>query len=98
MSEPRDGGALRIGGTPVMIVIRILLNGLIMAAEIAAVAAVAWLGYHHPFLFAALTAGLSVLLGLRLETKGSPSSCRSISRARGRRVSSSSGWSALWKR
>lgn len=69
MSEPRDGGALRIGGTPVMIVIRILLNGLIMAAEIAAVAAVAWLGYHHPFLFAALTAGLSVLLGLRLETK-----------------------------
>lgn len=52
-----------------MIVIRILLNGLIMAAEIAAVAAVAWLGFSYPFIFAAVTAGLSFLLGLRLETK-----------------------------
>lgn len=51
-----------------MTLIRILVNGLIMAAEIAAVAAVAWLGYAHPFAFAALTAGLSVLVGLRLET------------------------------
>lgn len=52
-----------------MIVIRILLNGLIMAAEIGAVAAVAWLGFTYPFEFAAVTAGLSFLLGLRLETK-----------------------------
>ena len=52
-----------------MIVLRILLNGVIMAAEIAAVAAVAWLGYTHPFLFAALTAGLGFMLGLWLETK-----------------------------
>jgi hypothetical protein len=52
-----------------MIVIRILLNGLIMAAEIGAVAAVAWLGFTYPFAFAAVTAGLSFLLGLRLETK-----------------------------
>lgn len=52
-----------------MIVVRIFLNGLIMAAEIGAVAAVAWAGYHHPFAFAALTAGLSIVLGLRLETK-----------------------------
>jgi len=52
-----------------MIVLRILLNGVVMAAEIAAVAGVAWLGYTHPFLFAALTAGLSLLLGLRLEIK-----------------------------
>jgi len=52
-----------------MIVLRILLNGVVMAAEIAAVAAVAWLGYTHPFLFAALTAGLSLVLGLRLEIK-----------------------------
>jgi hypothetical protein len=52
-----------------MIVIRILLNGLIMAAEIGAVAAVAWLGYVHPFLFAAFTAALSFALGLRLEIK-----------------------------
>lgn len=52
-----------------MIVVRILLNGVIMAAEMAAVAAVAWLGFHYPFLFAAVTAGLSFVLGLRLETK-----------------------------
>lgn len=52
-----------------MIVLRILLNGVVMAAEIAAVAAVAWLGYTHPFLFAALTAGLSLVLGLHLEIK-----------------------------
>jgi hypothetical protein len=50
-----------------MIVFRILLNGLIMAAEIAAVAAVAVFGFTHPFLFAAVTAALSFLLGLRLE-------------------------------
>lgn len=52
-----------------MIVLRILLNGVIMAAEIAAVAAVAWFGYSYPFLFAAFTAALSFVLGLRLETK-----------------------------
>lgn len=52
-----------------MIILRILLNGVIMAAEIAAVAAVAWFGYSYPFLFAAFTAGLSFVLGLRLETK-----------------------------
>lgn len=50
-----------------MIVVRILLNGLIMAAEIAAIAGVAMFGYTAPFLFAAVTAGLSFLLGLRLE-------------------------------
>lgn len=47
--------------------IRILSNALIMVAEIAAVAAIAWVGYHHPFLFAGLTAGLSFVLGLGLE-------------------------------
>lgn len=52
-----------------MIVFRILLNGVIMAAEAGAVAAVAWFGYTYPFLFAAFTAALSFLLGLRLETK-----------------------------
>ncbi len=50
-----------------MIVIRIFLNGLIMAAEIAAVAAVAAAGYLHPFLFAAGTAALAFIVGLRLE-------------------------------
>lgn len=50
-----------------MIIVRIVLNALIMAAELAAVAAVAWLGFAYPFVFAAVTAGLTVLLGLRLE-------------------------------
>jgi len=50
-----------------MIVLRILVNALIMAAEIAAVAGVAAFGYQHPFIFAGVTAGLSFLLGLRLE-------------------------------
>lgn len=50
-----------------MVVLRVLLNGLIMLAELAAVAGVAWAGLHHPFLFAALTAGVSFVLGLRLE-------------------------------
>ncbi|MGE0024448.1 MAG: hypothetical protein AB7S70_12550 [Hyphomicrobium sp.] len=52
-----------------MAAFRVLLNGLIMAAEIAAVAAVAWFGFSYPFIFAAVTAGLGFLLGLRLETK-----------------------------
>jgi len=50
-----------------MIVLRILVNALIMAAEIAAVAGVAAFGYHHPFIFAGVTAALSFLIGLRLE-------------------------------
>jgi hypothetical protein len=50
-----------------MIVLRILVNGLIMAAEIAAVVAIALAGYRHPFTFAAVTAFLTLMLGLRLE-------------------------------
>jgi hypothetical protein len=50
-----------------MILLRVLTNGLIMAGEIAAVAAVAAFAYHHPFLFAGSTAALSFALGLRLE-------------------------------
>lgn len=50
-----------------MIVIRIILNALIMAAELAAVVGVAYLGYTYPFVFAAATAALTALLGLRLE-------------------------------
>ncbi len=50
-----------------MIVLRILVNALIMAGEIAAVAGVAALGFYHPFLFAGLTGGLAFVLGLRLE-------------------------------
>jgi hypothetical protein len=51
-----------------MFLVRVFLNGIIMAAEIAAVAGIAALGFYHPFVFAAVTAGLSFLLGLRLET------------------------------
>lgn len=50
-----------------MQVLRVLLNGVIMLAEVALVVGAAWIGLHHPFLFAALTAGLSLLLGLQLE-------------------------------
>jgi hypothetical protein len=50
-----------------MIILRILVNGLIMAGEIAAIAAVAAFGYHHPLAFAGVTAALSFGLGLRLE-------------------------------
>jgi hypothetical protein len=50
-----------------MIIVRILLNGGIMLAELAAIAAIAWLGYKHPFLFAGFTALFSFLLGLGME-------------------------------
>jgi len=50
-----------------MIVLRILVNALIMAGELAAVAGAAAFGYHYPFMFAAITAALSFALGLRLE-------------------------------
>lgn len=50
-----------------MVVVRILVNALIMAAEIAAVAAVAWLGLHYPLMFAVATASLALVLGLLLE-------------------------------
>lgn len=47
--------------------LRILFNGLIMAAEAGAVIAVAALGYHYPLGFAAATAAIALLLGLTLE-------------------------------
>ena len=63
----RRGGEGARGERPAMIIIRIVLNGLIMAAEIAAVIAVAYAGYSYPFIFAAVTAALSFALGLKLE-------------------------------
>ncbi len=45
----------------------ILTNGLIMLAEIAAVAGAAALGYRYPLPFAALTALLALLMGAALE-------------------------------
>lgn len=50
-----------------MIILRIFANAVIMAAEVAAVAGLAAFAFYHPFVFAAFTAGLSFVLGLRLE-------------------------------
>jgi hypothetical protein len=50
-----------------MIILRILVNALIMAGELAAVVGVAAFAYHDPLLFAGVTAALSFVLGLRLE-------------------------------
>jgi hypothetical protein len=50
-----------------MIVLRVAVNALIMAGEIAAVAAVAWLGWRYPLAFAAGTALLAVLIGVQLD-------------------------------
>jgi hypothetical protein len=50
-----------------MTILRILANAGIMASEIAAVVALAAFAYFHPFWFAAATAGISFVLGMRLE-------------------------------
>ncbi len=49
-----------------MIVLRVAVNALIMAVELAAVAGVAWLGWQHPYWFAGLTAAVAFLLGAHL--------------------------------
>jgi hypothetical protein len=46
---------------------KILLNAILMATELAAIVGLAWLGWNHPFVFAGLTVALSLVLGLRLE-------------------------------
>ncbi len=46
---------------------RVLLNLVLILFEIAACAAVAWLGFTHPLIFAAVTGALAFVLGLRLE-------------------------------
>ncbi|MFM1816283.1 MAG: hypothetical protein RLZ98_2978 [Pseudomonadota bacterium] len=50
-----------------MYILRILLNVLILALEIGAIAGAAWLGLNHPVYFAILTAALCLLMGLVLE-------------------------------
>lgn len=47
--------------------ITVIANAFIMAAEVATVAAIAWLGYYHPLIFAGVTAVLAFALGLYLE-------------------------------
>ncbi len=46
---------------------RIILNAIIMLAELAAVAGAAWFGLHYPLLFAGVTAATALALGLALE-------------------------------
>lgn len=48
-------------------VLRIVLNGLLMLAELAAIATVAWIGYSDPISFAVLTFVLALALGIALE-------------------------------
>ncbi len=55
------------GTTEPMALIRILLNAFIMAAELAAVAGIAWIGWRYPFVFAGLTVVLALGFGLWLE-------------------------------
>ena len=50
-----------------MLLVRILFNAVIMALELGGVVAVAWLGFHQPVTFAAVTAALSFVMGFRLE-------------------------------
>ncbi len=50
-----------------MIILRIFANAVIMAGEVAAVAALAAFAFYYPFVFAGVTAALSFVLGLRLE-------------------------------
>lgn len=50
-----------------MAVIRIVMNAFIMAAEIAAIVGLAYLGYQAPFVFAAVTVAVCLIYGLRLE-------------------------------
>ncbi|MEO1283109.1 MAG: hypothetical protein AAFR75_02630 [Pseudomonadota bacterium] len=50
-----------------MIVLRVFVNALIMAIELAAVVGAAWLGIHYPLIFACLTAALAFLIGLYLD-------------------------------
>ncbi len=50
-----------------MIVLRVAVNALIMAAELAAIAAIAWAGWKYPYAFAAATALFAFALGLHLD-------------------------------
>lgn len=50
-----------------MLIVRVFVNLLILALEIGAVVAVAWLGWRYPFVLAALAAVLALGMGLALE-------------------------------
>jgi hypothetical protein len=50
-----------------MIVARFIVNAVVLAIELAAIAGAAWLGWRHPFAFAGMSAALAFVLGLALE-------------------------------
>ena len=50
-----------------MLIIRFIVNLVILALELAAVAGVAWLGWRYPMALAALAAVLALGMGLALE-------------------------------
>ncbi|MEL7049407.1 MAG: hypothetical protein AAFO75_10685 [Pseudomonadota bacterium] len=50
-----------------MVILRIIVNALIMAGEVAAIVGIAWLSVHFPLYFAALTALLAFMIGLYLD-------------------------------
>ncbi len=50
-----------------MIVVRLFFNVVVLAAELALVAAVAWLGWRYPMALAGVAAGLALVMGLALE-------------------------------
>lgn len=50
-----------------MYLVRVLLNGILIAAEIGAAVGLAWAALHHPMIFAAATAGAAFLIGIGLE-------------------------------
>lgn len=60
-------GGIRWGNRRPMLIVRILLNAVIMAGEVAAVAGLGWLGYWHPYVFAGLTILAAFALGAVLE-------------------------------
>ncbi|MEM1371436.1 MAG: hypothetical protein AAGG72_04300, partial [Pseudomonadota bacterium] len=50
-----------------MLIVRVVINALLMAFELASVAALAWVAMHHPYIFAAVTGSLAFLIGLQLD-------------------------------
>jgi hypothetical protein len=50
-----------------MIILRIITNAILIGGEAAAVVCLAAFAYYYPFVFAAVTAALAFVLGLRLE-------------------------------
>lgn len=50
-----------------MIIVRVFVNAFIMALEVAAILALAWVGFNYPYVFAGVTAVIAFALGAVLE-------------------------------